>query len=102
MSVAHILKNPVVTEKSMSRIGKNQYTFEVDMNTNKVAVAEAVSALFKVDVYDVKILIQKGKRKRIMGTRKFTQTPSKKLAIVTIDPKQSIDLFDELKDQSEE
>ena len=46
-------------------------------------------------MFDVKIMIRKGKKKRVMGTRKFTETSKRKMAIVTIDPKQSIDLFDE-------
>ena len=95
MNLAHIIKKPVVTEKSLQRLGENKYTFEVHLDVNKAQVAEAVEELFSVTVLGVKVIIRKGKEKRMLRKRKTVRTAKKKFAIVTIDPKQSIDLFSE-------
>ena len=95
MNVSHVLKKPIVTEKSLRRMGMSHYTFEVHINTNKAEVAEAVEELFDVTVLRVKIMNRKGKQKRTVGRRKTVQTSPKKIAIVAIDPKDSIELFSE-------
>ena len=107
MELSHIVKKPVVTEKSLRRMGLNQYTFEVHADANKAMVAEAVADLFGVTVFRVKIMNRKGKEKRVLRKRHTVTTATKKLAIVTIDPKDSIDLFsefdaDEVESQEEE
>lgn len=95
MNIQHIIKKPLITEKSLQRVGQNQYSFEVHKDANKVQVAEAVAELFGVDVFKVKMMIRKGKEKRLLRSRKTTITASRKIAIVTIDPSQSIGLFSE-------
>jgi large subunit ribosomal protein L23 len=93
MKTQHIIKKPLVTEKTMQRVSQNQYSFEVHKTANKAQIADAVANLFDVTVFRVKILNRKGKEKRIWRTRRSTLTATQKIAIVTIDPKQSIDLF---------
>lgn len=85
-----ILK-PVITEKSLSQAGKGTYTFAVPMNSNKLLIAEAVKAQFKVDATDVRISITKGKMKR------FKQIKGRRInvkkAFVTVAKGQSIAIF---------
>ncbi len=95
MNIQHIIKKPLITEKSLQRVGQNQYSFEVHKDANKVQVAEAVAQLFDVNVFKVKMMIRKGQQKRLLRSRKTTITAMRKIAIVTIDPKQSIGLFSE-------
>lgn len=85
-----ILK-PVITEKSLNQAGKGTYTFAVPMNSNKLTIAEAVKAQFKVDATDVRISITKGKMKR------FKQIKGRRIdvkkAFVTVAKGQSIAIF---------
>lgn len=60
-----IIKKPVVTEKSMSLVEENKYTFIVDLGANKIEIRKAVEELFNVKVDKVRTLHVKGKFKRV-------------------------------------
>ena len=72
-----VLLSPVVSEKSaMMADASNQVCFKVLADANKTEIKQAVELLFEVDVEDVRVLNQKGKRKRfgqIMGKRNDTR-----------------------------
>lgn len=102
MNISQVIVKPVITEKSLGRVAANQYTFEVHKDASKHTVADAVSRLFNVTVFRVKIVVRKGKTKRLWRIRKNVQTSTKKIAIVTIDPSQTIDVFTEFQADSEE
>lgn len=102
MELVQILKKPIVTEKSLNRMKDNHYSFEVHSQATKFDVARAVGSLFNVTVYKVKMLNRKGKFRRVFRKRQMTQTADKKIAIVTIDPKQSIDIFSEFNTEAVE
>jgi len=90
-----IIKQPVISEKSILQGAVSKYTFLVNSNATKQQVVGAIKNLFKVDVTDVNIVNQKGKVKtyrRIQGTR-----ASQKKAIVTLKAGQKINLFEEAK-----
>ena len=90
-----IIIAPVITEKSMSGIGDKKYTFKVAKDANKIEIAEAVEALFKVKVEKVNTINVRGKEKR-MG-RYSGYTASWKKAIVTLKAdSKSIEFFDGL------
>lgn len=59
-----ILVRPLVTEKSAQLASEGVYTFQVAPSAGKVAVRQAVKALFGVQPVRVNILNQKGKRVR--------------------------------------
>ncbi len=80
---------PVVTEKSTLLSEENKVVFHVPLQATKKEVAEAVEALFKVEVLSVNTVRVKGKLKRfrgIPGKRK-----DEKKAIVTLKEGQVID-----------
>lgn len=95
-----IVKRPLVTEKSMGLSGFGKYAFEVDINANKVEIADAVHRIFSVDVIKVNTLRVKGKAKqgatRTNRGQRRTQgaTPDWKKAYVTIKPGQRIQIFE--------
>ena len=62
-----IIRRPLVTEKStlMREAGANVIAFEVDPNANKIQVKDAVEALFKVKVEEVRLFNVRGKVKRM-------------------------------------
>lgn len=81
-----IIKKFCVTEKATVLSSTlNKYTFEVDPNVNRIEVAKAVEALFKVTVTNVNILYRKGKVKRSRTQRgKWGRTASTKRAVVSL------------------
>lgn len=86
-----ILKSPHITEKATELASRNQYTFLVWPEANKVEIKKAIEDLYKVKVTDVNIINIPPKRRRLgrtLGWRK-----GYKKAIVTIQEGQKIDIF---------
>lgn len=87
-----IIKRPLVTEKSSARLaGLNVYTFEVAADANKFKIAEAVHAIFDVDVVNVRTINVKGRKNRRNRFGRFDE-PTWKKALVTLKEGQSIEL----------
>ena len=87
-----VLLRPLVTEKSTTLAGKNQYVFEVDLRANKAQVRESVELVFEVSVLRVNTMVVKGKKRRY--GRNLTKRPDWKKAIVTLKPGDSIEIFE--------
>ncbi len=94
MQVEDVIKRPLyLTEKGAKlREDENKYTFEVELDANKVQIKTAVETLFKVSVDDVHTLIMRGHMRR-MG-RGFAKTRNWKKAIVTLREGETIDFFE--------
>ncbi|MCE5200681.1 MAG: 50S ribosomal protein L23 [Armatimonadota bacterium] len=89
-----IIKRPLITEKSMSISATSKYAFEVDINANKIEIADAVKKLFpQVDVVKVNTLRVKGKSKRV-GRMPEGKTADWKKAYITLAPGQRIEIFE--------
>jgi large subunit ribosomal protein L23 len=87
-----LVVTPKISEKAIYLAERGRYVFEVPMNANKIEVAKAIEATFKVTVVDVNIVITKGKAKKfrqIKGTQKDV-----KKAIIKLKAGQSIGLFE--------
>ena len=54
--ITDVLKKPVLTEK---------YTFDVDVNANKIEIRQAVEAMFDVKVESVNVINVRPKSKRV-------------------------------------
>lgn len=88
-----IIKRPVITEKSHDLAETlNQYAFEVDMEANKIQIAEAVMKIFDVDVLNVRTMVVPLKRGR-RGRKFYTRHHAWKKAIVTLPQGQTIAAF---------
>jgi len=88
-----IVLRPFVTEKSTTlKDERNQVSFQVAIDANKVEVRQAVEAIFRVKVTGVRTQVVFGKEKR-MG-RYVGRRPSWKKAVVTLGPGSKIDLFE--------
>ena len=94
MHVEDVIKRPLyLTEKGAKlREEQNKYTFEVDLDANKVQIKDAVETLFKVTVDDVHTLVMRGHMRR-MG-RTYAKTRNWKKAIVTVRDGDTIDFFE--------
>ena len=88
-----VIKRPLDTEKlDRMRDRENKFAFEIDMRASKTEVKQAVEALFKVKVLDVKTSIVRGKFRRI--GRSEGQRSNWKKAIVTLKEGDAISLFE--------
>ena len=90
-----IIMKPLVTEKgSHVRETENKYLFSVAVTANKIEIKRAVEEIFNVKVKSVKTATVHGKVKRLgvySGKR-----PDWKKAVVTLEPGQTIDLFEQV------
>jgi large subunit ribosomal protein L23 len=82
--------SPVITEKATMLSEHNKVVFRVAQDATKSQIAEAVEALFKVNVVKVNTLNVKGKTKRFRGH--LGRRSDVKKAIVTLADGQSIDI----------
>ena len=103
MEPTHVIKRPLITEKSTfeasgaiprgKRAGDpiNRYSFEVDMRARKEDVAKAIEAIYGVRVVKVNTQVRKGQYFRTrFGPGK---TSNWKKALVTLHAEDRIDLF---------
>jgi large subunit ribosomal protein L23 len=94
VEITEILRHGITTEKSVRLIEKNQYTFKVALNANKIDVRRAVETIFNVKVVSVNIIRLPGKAKMIRqrGSAPRPVEPREwKKAIVTLKEGQTID-----------
>jgi large subunit ribosomal protein L23 len=82
--------SPVITEKATLLSEHNKVVFKVAKDATKDEIAQAVEALFKVNVTKVNTLVVKGKTKRFRGH--LGRRSDVKKAIVTLADGQSIDI----------
>ena len=90
--MSQLILTPKISEKAIYLAERGIYVFEVPSSANKIEVAKAIEAAFKVNVTDVNMSIAKGKLKRykqILGRQKDI-----KKAMVKLKPNQKIDLFE--------
>lgn len=88
-----VIESPLITEKGtlVGELG-NQVLFRVRPTANKVEIAKAVEAFFKVKVVQVRTVRVLGKKRRVGRT--MGQRPSWKKAYVTLAEGQRIDFFE--------
>ena len=85
---------PIITEKSMSGLQENKYTFKVAKNANKIEIAKAVEALFKgVKVAKVNTISVRGRLKR-MGRNSGYTSDWKKAVVTLAEGSKTIEFFD--------
>lgn len=92
MRVSDVLIKPQITEKAMDRVSRNIYSFQVNTAANKHQIKAAVASLFKVEVGPVRVIVRKGKIRRVGKRRMIKKLPDKKIAHITV-TKGTIDLF---------
>lgn len=94
----HVLKRPVLSEKSMAMNEQRQYVFEVATDANKIEIRKAVEARYKVGVTSVRTITVKPKTKTRMSGKGYVsgKTPTRKKAVVTLREGQTIDVVGDL------
>jgi large subunit ribosomal protein L23 len=92
MHLYEVLRRPLVTEKNAVLQMAGKYAFEVAGRATKPQIKQAVEKAFKVKVTGVNVMTMPGKERRV--GRRHVRTPSWKKAIVTLEPGDRIELFD--------
>ncbi len=91
-SYRDVLVRPLITEKSTDLMEQGQYAFEVLREANKIQIREAVEKTFNVQVKAVNTINMPRKERR--RGRVIGSVPGWKKAIVTLQPGQTIDIFE--------
>jgi large subunit ribosomal protein L23 len=84
MKINSILVAPVLTEKATSAAQKKVYTFEVAKRSDKNQIRYSVEKLFGVKVSGIRIVIRKGKIKRVGKKMTSKKSEDKKFAQITV------------------
>jgi large subunit ribosomal protein L23 len=90
-----VVRKALITEKgTVLRETRNQYHFEVDRDANKIEIKRAIETLFSVKVASVRTQQAHGKTRR--QGRFVGRKSDWKKAIVTLQPDQKIELFEQI------
>ena len=90
-----IVRKVLITEKgTVLRETRNQYFFEVARDANKIEIKRAIETIFSVKVDQVRTMQLRGKVKR--QGRWVGRRNDWKKAIVTLQPDQKIELFEQI------
>jgi large subunit ribosomal protein L23 len=92
MHLYEVLRRPLITEKNAALQMEGKYAFEVANEATKPQVKQAVELAFKVKVTGVNVMTVPGKERRI--GRRNVRKPSWKKAIVTLQPGDRIEFFE--------
>ncbi len=90
--MSNVILTPKISEKAVYLAERGIYVFEVPSSANKIEVAKAIEAAFKVNVTDVNMIIAKGKAKRFRQV--LGQERDIKKAMVKLKSGQTIKLFE--------
>jgi large subunit ribosomal protein L23 len=92
MLINKVLIKPILTEKATNLVQSNVYMFEVDKKANKHQIKQALEKLFKVKTGEVKVMIRKGKEKKVGKKGLLKKVADRKIAFVKL-KEGKIDLF---------
>ena len=90
-----IIRKPVITEKTMTAMAENKYTFIVHINSNKSQIKRAVEEVYGVKVASVQTIRTMGKTKR-MGVHVGKRSDYKKAIVTLAADSKGIEFFEGL------
>jgi len=94
VEITEVLRQGIITEKSVKLQEQNKYTFKVALHATKIDIRRAVETLFNVKVVSVNTIRMPGKAKMIRrrgAAPRPVEAREWKKAIVTIREGQTID-----------
>lgn len=92
MHLYEVLRRPLVTEKNAMLQEEGKFVFEVARGATKPQIRQAVETAFNVTVTGVNVMTVHGKERRL--GRRQVRTPSWRKAIVTLQPGDKIEFFE--------
>jgi len=94
MDLIHVLKRPLVTEKSTLGLSKGKYVFEVDRRATKKEIIKAIEDTYGVHIIGVQTITGRGKKRKIGRTRIEICQPDWKKTVVQLAEGEKIDIFE--------
>lgn len=92
MQIDQILIKPILTEKATKLARNKVYMFEVNRKVNKFQIKEAIEKLYPVRVNEVKIVVRKGKERKVGRKMSIKRLPDMKIAYIKL-KEGKIDVF---------
>jgi len=92
MKINEVIIRPVLTEKATNQTKGKMYMFEVKMQASKHQVKTTLEQLYKVSIGKVRVMVRKGKERRVGKRMKSKKLSDTKIAYVEI-KEGTIDLF---------
>ena len=92
MKINQVLLQPLLTEKSTNLVKMKQYSFLVAEDANKDQLKTTIEKIYQVKVSNVRIIVRKGKIRRVGRKGVAKKTSNQKIAIVSL-KEGKIDLF---------
>ena len=99
-----ITLKPRMSEKAYAMSQSGVYVFNVDKDANKHEIADTVAKTYDVTVENVRIIVVKGKQKRVYRNRKFEvgRRATVKKAYVTLKAGDQIPIFAAVEEAEQE
>lgn len=94
MLAMHVIKRPVITERSMKDADSGKFTFIVATHATKKEIRQAIEKLFTVNVIGIATIMIKGKSVRGGVRRQEIAVSPIKKAIVKLASGQKISAFE--------
>ena len=95
MDLATVIKRPIVTEKSTRLLEEGKYSFQVANKATKLEIKRAIGKFFGVKVKSVQTVMVRGKRKKMLRTKKKTKGGDWKKALVQLVEGEKLDIFEQ-------
>ncbi|PIS15764.1 50S ribosomal protein L23 [Candidatus Roizmanbacteria bacterium CG09_land_8_20_14_0_10_41_9] len=92
MKINQIIWNPMLTEKATNLAKGTVYMFQVNPKATKIQIRRALETLYKVELSKVRIMVRKGKERKVGKKMSKKQLPERKIAYVSL-KSGKIDLF---------
>jgi len=84
MKINDIILKPILTEKATGQAQSKTYTFEVGKKANKNSIKAALETIYDVKIDDVRILVRKGKVRKVGRKMVIKKQSDQKLAFVHV------------------
>ena len=92
MNIKDTIIEPVLTEKATNLVKNKVYMFMVNIKANKRQVKDTIEKIYKVKVSGVRVMVRKGKEKRVGRKMMTKKMPNIKVAYVKL-KEGKIDIF---------
>ncbi len=73
-----------MTEKATNLANNKEYLFEANLRANKFHIKEALEKLYKVKVKHIRVMVRKGKEKRVGRKNVSKKLADRKIAFVKL------------------
>ena len=92
MRINDVIIAPILTEKATNLVRDQVYMFQVNIKATKFQIKEVLEKLYSVKISDIRIMIRKGKKRRV-GKKMITKKSADRKIVFVRVVKGKIDIF---------